>query len=350
MKQLIRISLMLMLVVCLFACGHHKKQVEEMKQETDRLAAEMNALFVEMKAVAVQNAEMIAAAFEQTDLDTLSSDGMDVEQGGIYTWMDGVYYYPEKERLSGNGMVVFYNVRKRLSPDSKAFQAIQRKMALLDSLRQTFRRTSFVERYQGAGWFFSDEIVSLSTTIHEYPSIDFETFPGMMVFEWWQQATPDKNPQKTPFWTRDVFVSLTGDGWIETVSVPVYANGAFQGVVTQDISISDLRQTLIHEHPAMLLLLGPTASVAGMSQSAKTSLNVEELAAFDYLEQYQANPGIPEQHNLTFESHPADIRRLGQQVLSGQTQFELALSGKTCTVVVSKIPEVNFSIVGIVEK
>jgi len=54
-------------------------------------------------------------------------------------------------------------------------------------------------------------------------------------------ATPENNPQRKPRWT-DVYQDHAGEGLIVTLSIPVYANDVFLGVMGLDLQIGKIAQ------------------------------------------------------------------------------------------------------------
>ena len=59
---------------------------------------------------------------------------------------------------------------------------------------------------------------------------------------------------------------------------------------------------------------------------------------------------IKDEFKLTHESQAPYVQEIGRKVLAGEKAFEAGIKGKTYTVLVADIPEVNFYVAGLVEK
>ncbi|RMF19044.1 MAG: diguanylate cyclase [Gammaproteobacteria bacterium] len=72
--------------------------------------------------------------------------------------------------------------------------------------------------------------------------------------EFFTRATPVRNPDRQPFWTR-AYVDEYGQGLMVTASAPVYYQGDFTGIVAIDITLDTLSRLLSNQ------LLGPSETL-----------------------------------------------------------------------------------------
>ncbi len=99
----------------------------------------------------------------------------------------------------------------------------------------------------------------------------------------------------------------------------------------------------------MLLLIDHATNLLCISPSAKKALELKEVFDFDSIKSMRTQSIIEEDFRLTLEKQTAGIKKLAKKVLKGEKEFEVDIKGKSYTVLVEKIPEVKFYLIGLLE-
>lgn len=128
--------------------------------------------------------------------------------------------------------------------------------------------------------------------------------PRQVVF--YQVAAPSANPQLKPRWTPP-YVDFAGAGWLVTSSAPILsADGAFLGVMSQDITINQLQ-----EQARSTKVLGGNGYGFLVDQTGN-------VVAHPQYQNGGATEGSQAVTNLLQVGSP-DFRSLVQQMVNGQT-------------------------------
>lgn len=133
------------------------------------------------------------------------------------------------------GALTYLGPKDSLTKD----KAIEINMAL--SLSDIFRMIS--DNITDSPWIYytSDNFIFLTPFVS---SKDF-FFAKTMVEEkeFYKNARPEVNPNKTPFWT-SAYIDEAGVGLMTTYSVPIYNNDRFLGAISIDVTIDQFNRIL----------------------------------------------------------------------------------------------------------
>ncbi len=368
--KFLTILLIIMLLSISFAFTNSKK---DLKKEISTIAAHLNKSFLTFRANLKKRAAVIQKAYENQKQYNLSIKGMDVNEGGIYKFFEDKIYYPIKNKFKGKGMIaVILNtnhpmyiapdieykpenfVKARfIKKDGLEFKAIKKEMCLWENIILNVvnagEDTGYMENIFCANprnWLcvFNIYFDFLSTV-----SMDInQKIMGNMY--WVMNGTPYGNKNAKPKWLKEAIVSMMGEGWLMSVSMPIYVNGKYRILAATSISIHQFNRKLFKQNKNMLLFLDSKATLLGITPAAKRKLALKELDDFDYLEQMKANPFISRKFSLIHKNQDKAIRTLAEKVLKGENGFELKIRGKVYTIFAKKVPEVGFYVVGLSEK
>jgi hypothetical protein len=356
----------------LSACGRHTKKVEELKIETDRLAGEINQIFVTARENLVLRARMVQDAYEHKDRYDLSTEGMDVSEGGVYDWFEDWFYVPTEDKFNGRGMINLYNGNngmyldpdveympenfakaRKIATDGPELELIKREMRLweyiIGDVMEAGKDLGYAEYTYFAnprGW------LNVTSMYFEYTSAASPDLTQEIMgnLEWVKNGTPFGNPERTPKWTKGAAAAIGGEGWVALISMPVYANGQYILLENNNVYPLEISTKLFNTHEQKLLFLDLHTSLLGISPPAKEALGLNELTDFDYIRQMQENAFVQDELKLIHDTQKPGIQELGNKVLAGEKQFEVTIDAQTYTVVVDDIPEVRFYVVGLVKK
>lgn len=101
------------------------------------------------------------------------------------------------------------------------------------------------ERSQDVPWV---QYVSARGFMFIFPSKGADQFfftPDLMKREYFANATPQANPQRTVFWSKP-YADAAGKGNIVTVTQPIYESNEFRGSVSIDVLLSSLQRRLMN--------------------------------------------------------------------------------------------------------
>ncbi len=362
----------LAVILLLGGCGDDKQRLQDARQEVERLAAKINDAFVTARDNTLLRKAIVEQAYENKDQYDLSIEGMDVSEGGVYKWFEEYVYYPVEDKFDGKGMITFISSESGLYIDpqleyrpenfSKARQ-IEKDGPEMAAVKQDIRLWEYIltdvtEAGDDIGYteyvYFANprQWLQIHNFYFDYvsaysPKVIQEILGNL---EWLVNGTPYGNPEGIPLWTQDAFVAMVGEGWLETLSLPLYAHDRYIGFLNANLYPVEIAEQDFKNNNHTVLFLGSSTSLLGVSKSAKALLEVKELHDFDYLEQMKENAFVQDEFKLTHESQKPSTQEIGKKILAGEKEFEVDIKGTTYTVIVGDIPEVNFYVVGLVEK
>jgi len=371
------LSLMLIIFVTictlsLSACGGHNKSTKETRQEVMRLAKKIDLAFVTTRKNTMIRKSIIERAYENMDKYDLSTEGMDVSEGGTYKWFEDYLYYSTKDMFNGKGMINLLSSEaglyidpeleykpenaskaRKIAKDGSELSEIKKEIRLWEHIIVKVMNAGKDPGYSEFVFFANPRLwLCIFSMYYDYastinPRLTQEMLMGM---EWLVNGAPFGNPEGVPKWTKDVFASLTGEGWVINISVPMYAHGRYTGLVNSNLYPMEIAKKEFRNHSEQLIFMSPSASLLGISKSAKKVLDVKELHDFDYVEQMKKNVFVQDEFKLTHESQKPYTQEIGRKTLAGKKEFDVKIKEKSYTVIVSDIPEVHFFVVGLVEK
>ncbi|MCG7984629.1 hypothetical protein A3194_12745 [Candidatus Thiodiazotropha endoloripes] len=130
-------------------------------------------------------------------------------------------------------------------------------------------------------WFSADDILSAGP--HDYPSLS-AAFSDWFSYEIYTAGTPEKNPQRKPYWTAP-YIDAGGAGAMVSHGAPVYVDDRFRGIVGTDLKLTSLEQflsSLPTDVGRLLILDDKKMLLADTAGSPKDSIRnaTEVLPAF----------------------------------------------------------------------
>ncbi len=360
------------LSLLLGGCGDYKQRLQDARQEVDRLAKKINKTFVTVRNNTVLRKEIIENAYENMDQYDLSIEGMDVSEGGFYTWFEDYVYYPVEDKFDGKGMLTWvgsetglyidpeieykpenFDKARRIAIDGPEMVEIKQEIRLWEHILLEVVEAGEKPEFPEVPYFANPRLwLNMFGEYFDYvstinPKLTQEILGHL---EWTSNGAPYGNPDGIPKWTIEPYVHLLLGGWIESVSVPVYCRGKYKGLMNSYVVVKIIIESLIQPQQSQVLLIGTRTSLLGISASAKNLLDAKEVTDYDYLEQLAKYVMVEDEFKLTHDSQQPYTQEIGRKILAGEKEFEVEIKGKTYTVLVGDIPEVNFYVVGLVEK
>lgn len=331
------------LVAGLASCGPDYSALDK---KVEDIAKTIDTKFVETKDAVTKVGDFVQNLFDNMDQYDLSTEGMDVEDGGIYKSLDGIQYYDTDE---SKGTTFWASGMEPVEEWSK------QRAKLYEQAEKIMTETQGGSDVMLALWWISwDCVVKLA------PRWDLiSTLPAKLDVrknEWFYMGAPENNPEGVTKWTSEPFAHMVGFGWILTCAHPIMytgpnaaANGHEAGV-SADILINNIVKMFLKEEAENLLLISDDALLIGASDAAKEALEVTILEDVDYIAQFQENPLAAEEYKLTHASQGEGMNKIAAEVLAGKSGFEVTIDGKAYHVVAKELPDPAFYLIGLQAK
>lgn len=345
----LRVLFFISILIFFISCGGN--HLELLKNKVSQKSEEINNAFKKAKSLALENKKILDSAFTNMDKYDLDIEKMDVKNGGLFEWFNDYVYYQTKD--DGKGAAFYYLFDENVGNDEK-IKASCKKILLLKTIADELIEGDKDYKYGEALHVFTSDFIQSTYPYWEVLStIAPKGLPSNIAyaFPFFAIAAPEQNPEKKAMWPEDAFVGMAGEGWLCSISVPIYSNNGtkFEGVTAKDVEIFKIRNIIVNEDD-ILLFLGSGTSILGLTDNAKTALDLKDLADFDYVEKMNKNEFVAEEYILTSEEQTPEIRELGNKIKAGEEEFTVNIKGTQYTAVVSKIDEVGFFLVGLDRK
>jgi len=168
------------------------------------------------------------------------------------------------------------------------------------------------------------------------PGVDFH-----QAYKPFYLAEPKNDPEGRTIWV-DTYIDATGNGYVSTASAPVYAAGAFLGVVGCDIMLEKVGRKFLRPD-RMQMLVDRHSLVLCASDPLLRNLRLQALGMYYYIESVEKDEYAPEEFRLVNHRDEA-VRRLGE-ALFREARFSVTLAGEHYTCSVAAVPETGWRLV-----
>jgi hypothetical protein len=332
--------------ILFISCGG---KLKTLKVSVEKAAEDVNNYYVQIKNIGMESKEIIENLFNNKEKYDLSTESLDDE----FFWHQD-YAYTNKD--NGKFSILYY-VTTENTGDEAFIEGIKQKIKLFqygqDDLIEAAKKTQF--KYSTLSFYTDDFCAMVYPWKDQIATVAPPGLPRAFVYNylsWFANAAPEKNPGKKPVWAVDVFAGMAGEGWLQSISIPVYTNGdKFEGVITEEVPILEVRDKILSQYPKeTLLILSSSLAVIGITQPAKDIVKLEQIPEFDYLKSATEIGAIADEYKLLDEGNSSSIKSMGNKIKAGETEFDLDIEGKQYTIVASKTSEVDLYIVGLVSK
>jgi len=326
--------LILLAAVGALALVSCQRGLEETRNAVATTAAAVDAEFTAVRVAEEHLVTALSTLYETKATLDLSTQGMDVAEGGLYQSFPGdKYYYKSQVRPTALYVSTGRPATAEVKAQVKFFEFLEPSLVAAthasDLLTVSFygvQRPTTVALM--APW--ADVVSTLP------PGID------VTMFEWYTRGLHSAG---RPVWSSAPFTDLT-TGWVMDVSAPVKASGEDEGVAVLSVNLEKLSRKYLAAQTLPLLLAGHDGTVVGITPSAQALLGIQALEAVDYLRQKRENTFAPGKYKWGDPSQTAEVQALGRLVAEGRPEFELNLGGKAYTVVQKAVPETQMVVVG----
>lgn len=321
----------LMGCIYLSACGPATEEAaaEKSSSEAARLAGQLQADLVRVRAEAVRLSVVVRGLYENRDEILPQIDRKKFQPGP-----GGAFHKPVNDGTSAlwiSGAVPITESVKEVAyftePLDPAFMQAVRKHPEVDQARYS-DRNGLSRVYP---WFEAGS---------QYP-------PRMQNpnFKFYRQADAERNPGRQAVWIDEPYVDPAGRGWVVSVAAPVYDRGEMQGVVNLDLRTASIFDRYLKRLDVPLVVLARSGVVVAATDKAIELLEMPPLSEYRYLEPVKQDTGRPEGCNAA-KSPIRGVRQLVEQLLrSGATPSEVKLSGRTYRAITADIPETGWKVV-----
>ncbi len=358
----IALTVTILFTMTLSGCGPDpQERMDTLQQKTSALAASLNEDFVALREMAVKYANVIGGMVD-------SGKRYPDAPANEYVWFQDDFYYtdPHLKRdhtvaflngfylPEGSGVPIpeNYDKAQRIAPGAPEMQRIKAHMAIYEAVWPQVK-ADFEARFAPGTWYFFSVFPQDWLMMYSFP-VDVASvlprgldLPTVSQAFWMRGVLPETNPHQKPYWKPYVWIGQAGEGLLMGVSAPYKAERDVDYLcVDNTFFLNPYIENKLSGVEGNIVVLDAMTTVVDSTgeQLFKT------LPEFDYLEQLRKNPTYGKEFRLPHESQSTDMQTLGKAILDGKNRFEHSINDTTYLVVVSPVPEVNFYVVGLVEK
>jgi hypothetical protein len=349
------LTLSIICIILLFSSSCANK-VEDLKIETDKLATEINGTLVKTKEIADTLAKDAQNMLLMVDTYDEPVDDLDESNGGFIKPQNG-YYGTVAD--NGRGLLGGYEYA---TPDtSMPAESILKEMKLVDKMLVDEFKKYHDEYYYIGPMNYIHYDKTFAVTLN-YPYIDaLSALPPksilMQAVGGTLQNLPTfaicntkNNPSRKSFWQQDLYIHAVSEGVFLVCYSPVFKNENDKDITAQisiQYDINALNENLVAGKEGIYIVITTTGNVFATSNTAK-DLFALNLPFWDYLSEFGIKK-IGDTFKLTSYDDPG-IKELGENVITGEKEFEVKVKNISYTVIVSDIPEINGKVIGMVKK
>ncbi len=128
------------------------------------------------------------------------------------------------------------------------------------------------------------------------------------------EAEPQNNPSAEPKWT-DVYMDPAGNGLVVTLSIPVYRNSVFQGVMSADIQLATISERISNIKPG-------SSGYAFLVDSVGHILAMPDQGYQLYELQPEIIDGSDSPRQSILVKGPQDLQKVTTRIINGETNVD----------------------------
>ncbi len=358
-KFINRINVAIATVIFVLISGCADPSIE-MQKSLSAKAKTINEGFIKVKVNAIRVADLVSNKSSGFNQNAIDLSVLESERTGGYKLFNKFMYINAKN--NDNVFVCTYSGKSKYTEGNTSYLFGKKICAYFwkeimneflpivkDKAEYVTGNSIFLQDiFNGSGDFYV-----CSSPWQDFASLIPPGIPDIHIFDWFNIITPEKDPDRSPRWTPEPFVSIGAQGeggWIQTVSVPIYLkDGRFFGDSTSDMLIIPFTKVYFDNEKKAMLMLSHNMLPISLTKAAEDIIGVKGIVDYYYLNQLIKNPKAADNAYFTHVSQPEDIKELAGKI-SGNSKFEQKVKGKTYIFIVEKIPEVNSYLLGIVNK
>lgn len=333
----------LVVTILIFSCGN--KKVDELKTAVDETTKKMAKSFSQLAKINEKNANKLQDILENPENYDLSTNKLDIENGGNFAWF-GDWMYWSKKDLFDNSNVIYIDCEKP-HDDNEAIKRMIKMFVIARSSMQDIEYPFGIT----TNLFMDTKIGDFLTN---QPKYDCESAlpnlpPGLSQFPWYSNVNEENNPNKKSIWG-DIAINMVNGKWSIPVSFPVYNKDKFSGVALTSVNLIEMSDAYFEEVKQNLFFVGSKLSVLDITESVKDEININYATDFYMIDQLKDNPQLTEQLKLTDKSQPAGIQALGKKINNGETEFSNVIGENSYFFYINKIEGPGIYVVGFVKE
>ena len=289
----------LIILAILSGCTDKRKELESATQES---ASVINQEFVNIRIAVNDFKTSIEGVVNNLGSLDLSTDKLDVSQGGLFKMFpENKYYY--KTLAEGS---CFY-----LSPGKPLEEGMKKELRIQQYLEPFAQKASATSKNIGMVFYGVHDPWTIAIMD---PWIDVVSIfpPGvdLRYFEWYNRGL--KSPGEA-LWSEKPFTDLA-TGWVMDVSVPIKTPDGIRGVSVISLNMSKLQRNFFQPRKDNLILLGSDLTIVGSTLGAKELLGIKLLEDFDFVKQMKENTFAPDEFKLASETQPPLVQEIAKKI------------------------------------
>lgn len=339
MNKIVVAAMPLLLIWTLVTSVGCDRRADEVKARVSWIAENLNKDLEGMRASTVAFVAEAAKLYSHLDQYDLSTQGMDVKEGGVFdTFAGNKFYYKTVEA----GASVYASPLKPV--DDRLKKAIKTILHLEGPLKASY------EAHQdllNASFFGVHEPSSIAI-LYPFQDVVSHLPPGLdlHVLEWYTRGL---NSSGQSLWSKGPFVSLYG-GWVEDLAAPVVVEGRTVGVQVMIVGMEMVKAKYITKEAEQVFLLGPDLTLVAANASAQKALGLRVLEDIDYVKQMKENSFAPAVYQLSDPGQTEGLRSVASKIHAGEASFEASVAGTDWRFFVGSVKETGFYVVGFLQK
>jgi hypothetical protein len=326
----------LILSLGLVSCDN---RADLLRVKVTKIADSLSTSFTSIRESEEEFVKNASDVYSHLDRYDLSTNHMDVKDGGIFDTFEGNKYYYKTVKEGAS----FY-----VSPMKPVNGTIRRAVRAMQLVEKDFRDSYEKNSDLLTGNFFGvHEPTSIGML---YPWIDVisQLPPGIdfHIFEWYTRGLQSNGET---IWAKGPFVSLLY-GWVEDIAAPVKVAGKSIGAIVMPVGIDKVNVRYFKNEPENLFLLGHDLTLVAANAPARRALTLKVIEDVDYVKQMKENSFATAAYRLSDPNQPPLIQSVAKKIASGDKSFEETDGRSIWVFFVGDVKETGFYTVGFLKK
>lgn len=164
-------------------------------------------------------------------------------------------------------------------------------------------------------------------------------------FNFYYEATFEKNPSKERVWIPSIYLDPVGKGWMVSLLYPVYDGDEFLFVLGFDITLKEIIENYVNQYSKQLIIIDSKGTLVAGKSRAIEALSLPPLKDHVYSHTITSDSFRPDEFNL-FKSKNQLVRNLASEVLLGnKVDFYLKNDFYKFSGVIKKIERMNWYLI-----
>jgi hypothetical protein len=323
-----RLFIFVLIVLFSFACNHKQEEEENLKQ-INAIAFDLNKDLSNLRQdlAFVTNSLCYKIPYDKSS---------NIKFEKKYNLLNKNVLSSENKKNSSS---IYYPTDIKLTESCKKFIIHSEEF---DSLfKETLENNSILSQI----YFLKN-----SSFLRIYPSIDIEKYilPGTDLLQLLTYKSVNSKPfkEKDAIWINTPFADPYGRGWVISCTEPVYYRDGFIGVLSADISISNIRSNYLSSNEDVLLLANSNFELIACTKEGTRFLNIPQFREYQYYKPVTQDLFLFE-HSFLLEHKNKGFQSAIQDLKSGENCAYFYLNKKRHAIYASIINETDWYILKI---